>query len=103
MNTVQWVYILASSRNRTLYIGSTGDLLVRLHEHRTGIGSKFVRKHGIHTLVYFETANTVADALHREHQLKRWARRWKLELIESVNPEWNDLTADVRAIIDRGY
>ena len=96
MHNPQWVYILASSRNGTLYVGSTGDLLLRLQEHREGHGSHFVRKYGVHTLVYFEPADTISDALHREHQLKRWRRQWKLELIASMNPDWRDLTERLR-------
>ena len=103
MTLTQWVYILASARNGTLYIGSTGDLVLRLIEHRSGQGSAFVRRYGVFTLVYFEAAASVEDALHREHQLKRWRRSWKLELIEAMNPDWLDLTDRFRDVVGHDY
>ena len=86
------VYILASRRNGTLYIGVTNSLHRRLAEHRTGIGSLFVKKYGIHRLVYVESYAQVEEAIAREKQLKRWKRDWKIELIERDNPEWRDLS-----------
>jgi putative endonuclease len=86
------VYILASRRNGTLYIGVTNSLRRRLAEHRDGIGSQFVKKYGIHRLVYVETYAQVEEAIAREKQLKRWKRDWKIELIERGNPEWRDLS-----------
>ena len=86
-----FVYILASQRNGTLYIGVTSDLLHRMEEHREGSGSSFVRKHGVHRLVYFEEYPLYADAIRRETGLKRWKRQWKLALIEKHNPKWIDL------------
>ena len=86
-----FVYILASQRNGTLYIGVTSDLLRRLEQHREGAGSSFVRKYGIQRLVYFEEYPLYADAIRRDTSLKRWKRAWKLALIEKHNPRWTDL------------
>ncbi|MEO7054524.1 MAG: GIY-YIG nuclease family protein [Rhizomicrobium sp.] len=85
------VYILASKRNGTLYIGVTSDLLKRMQEHQKGIGSTFVKRYAVHHLVYFEEYPLYADAIRRETNLKRWMRAWKIALIEKHNPEWNDL------------
>ncbi|MEM7730555.1 MAG: GIY-YIG nuclease family protein [Pseudomonadota bacterium] len=103
MGVTNWVYILASDRNGTLYVGSTSELGLRLEEHRSGQGSKFVRKYGVYTLVYFEIAASKEDALHREHQLKRWRRKWKLDLIEADNPTWADLTEVARKAVAREW
>ena len=86
-----FVYILASQRNGTLYIGITSDLLGRMEQHREGVGSSFVKKYRIHKLVYFEEYPLYADAIRRETSLKRWKRAWKLALIEEHNPNWDDL------------
>ena len=86
-----WVYLMASGRNGTLYIGVTNDLARRASQHRTGSGSAFAAKYGVNKLVWYESYNDVNDAIRREKQLKKWERRWKLELIERMNPEWNDL------------
>jgi putative endonuclease len=86
------VYILASRRNGTLYIGVTNSLQRRLAEHRDGIGSQFVKKYGIRRLVHVESYAQVEEAIAREKQLKRWKRDWKIELIERDNPEWRDLS-----------
>lgn len=86
-----FVYILASQRNGTLYIGVTSDLLHRMEQHREGVGSAFVKKYNIHKLVYFEEYPLYADAIQRESSLKRWKRSWKLALIEKHNPSWTDL------------
>jgi putative endonuclease len=86
-----FVYILASQRNGTLYIDMTSDLLRRMEEHHSGHGSAFVRKYGIRRLVYFEEYPLYTDAIRRETNLKRWKRRWKLDLIEKHNPTWDDL------------
>lgn len=85
------VYILASKRNGTLYIGVTNDLSRRMNEHRTGEGSEFSRRYETTQLVYYEFFQDVNDALYREKQLKNWKRKWKLELIEQDNPNWDDL------------
>jgi putative endonuclease len=86
-----FVYILASKPHGTLYIGVTSNLLMRMEEHRRGVGSAFVKKYGVHRLVYFEEYPLYTDAIRRETNLKRWKRDWKNALIEKANPEWSDL------------
>jgi putative endonuclease len=85
------VYILASRRYGTLYIGITNDLARRIEEHRLGRGSRFVKQHGITRLVHAESFANVEDAILREKQLKKWKRDWKIQLIETDNLEWRDL------------
>jgi putative endonuclease len=85
------VYILASKRNGTLYIGVTNDLAARVHAHREGRGSAFTKKYNVTMLVGHETYDMVTDAIQRDTTMKRWPRRWKLALIENDNPDWNDL------------
>ena len=85
------VYILASKRNGTLYIGVTTDLFARIFAHRNGTGSAFTKRYGVKILVWYETYDMVTDAIQRETTLKRWLRKWKLELIEKTNPNWDDL------------
>jgi putative endonuclease len=87
-----YVYILASGRHGTLYIGVTNSLQKRLEEHRSGKGSKFVKRYGVHRLVYTEAFGRADEAIAREKQLKRWKRDWKIELIERENLEWRDLS-----------
>ncbi len=86
-----YVYILASQRNGTLYIGMTNDLLRRVKEHKEDIQEGFTKKYQVHQLVYYESTNDPTIAINREKQLKHWNRKWKLDLIESENPEWKDL------------
>jgi putative endonuclease len=86
-----FVYILANKRNGTLYTGCTNDLLRRVYEHKNNFVKGFTKKYGIHKLVYFEQCESHDSALQREKQIKEWKRRWKLELIEKVNPLWQDL------------
>lgn len=86
-----FVYILASQRNGTLYIGVTSDLPERLQSHREKRGSKFAARYDVTRLVYFEEYRLYADAIRRETNLKRWKREWKIALIEKVNPRWDDL------------
>ena len=86
------VYILASRRYGTLYIGVTNSLQKRLDEHRSGKGSSFVRQYGVFRLVYVESYDRADEAIAREKQLKRWKRDWKVELIERDNLEWRDLS-----------
>ena len=90
-----FVYILASNRNGTLYIGITNDLLRRVYEHKTKVVKGFSEKYNINMLVYYEQTNDVYSAIEREKKLKKWNRKWKLRLIESVNPEWKDLYYDI--------
>jgi putative endonuclease len=85
------VYILASKRNGTLYIGVTTDLSARVYAHREGRGSGFTKRYGVKRLVWYESYNMVTDAIQRETSLKRWPRKWKLDLIEKANLEWDDL------------
>jgi putative endonuclease len=87
-----YVYILASRRHGTLYVGITNDLRTRLEQHRLGLGSAFVRKYGVDRLVYVETYEWAEDAIRREKQLKKWNRDWKIQLIEKDNLEWRDLS-----------
>jgi putative endonuclease len=90
------VYILASKRNGTLYIGVTSDLVKRVCEHKEHLVEGFTKKYSVSLLVYFEVADTMYTALAREKQLKNWQRQWKINLIESANPEWNDLFDEIR-------
>ncbi len=87
------VYILASGRYGTLYIGVTNNLRARLEQHRLGLGSEFVKTHGVYRLVYVETYDHAEDAIRREKQLKKWKRDWKIRLIETDNLEWQDLSS----------
>ena len=86
-----YIYILASKRNGTLYVGFTSDLARRIYEHKNNFVEGFTKKYGIHNLVYFEECGDRDAAIRREKQIKEWKRRWKLEMIEKVNPEWKDL------------
>jgi putative endonuclease len=90
-NKQYFVYILASKRNGTLYIGVTNNLLRRVWEHKNGIIGGFTKKYKVHMLVYYEQGEYVIGIINREKQLKKWNRKWKLELIEKTNPEWKDL------------
>ena len=85
------VYILASCAYGTLYTGVTSDLIARLYQHRSGEVKGFTSKYVVHRLVRFEFYETMAEAIAREKQLKRWHRQWKINLIESENPDWHDL------------
>jgi putative endonuclease len=85
------VYMLASRRNGTLYIGVTNDLARRTHAHRSGVGSAFTAKYGVNILVWYELYRNVKEAIAREKQLKKWERKWKLKLIEDFNADWADL------------
>lgn len=85
------VYILASKRNGTLYIGVTSDLIKRAWEHKNDLVDGFTKEYGVHQLVYFEMLDDMESAIQREKQLKKWNRDWKIDLIEKDNPEWADL------------
>ena len=85
------VYILASQRNGTLYIGMTNDLVRRTWEHKNDVVEGFTKRHQVHTLVWFEATEDAAAAILREKQIKKWNRSWKLRLIEEQNPSWKDL------------
>ncbi|MBX7483022.1 GIY-YIG nuclease family protein [Qipengyuania qiaonensis] len=88
------VYILASQRNGTLYIGVTSDLVARIQQHRSGAADGFTKKHGVKRLVWFEVHEEMEPAILREKRLKKWNRAWKLRLIEEANPQWRDLAED---------
>jgi len=86
-----YVYILASEKNGTLYIGITSNLIKRIYEHKNNIVKGFTEKYKVHKLVYYEECSDIYEAIQREKQVKRWYRKWKIELIENFNPEWEDL------------
>ena len=85
------VYILASKKNGTLYIGVTSDLVKRIWEHKNNLVEGFTSRYGVHDLVWYELHETMECAIEREKRLKEWKRVWKLELIETSNPDWHDL------------
>jgi putative endonuclease len=85
------VYILASKKNGTLYIGVTSDLVKRIWEHRNDMVEGFTKRYSVHQLVWYELHENMESAIEREKRLKEWKRKWKLELIESFNPNWQDL------------
>ena len=89
------VYILASSRNGTLYVGVTADLPTRLQQHRDGLAGAFTTHYGVHLLVWYERHEEMASAIAREKTIKRWRRAWKLRLVEALNPYWRDLAKDL--------
>lgn len=86
-----FVYILASQKNGTLYIGVTNNLLRRIEEHKNKVNDGFTKKYNVNMLVYYESTNYIIDAITREKRLKNWKRDWKLKLIEDFNPNWKDL------------
>ena len=85
------MYLLASKRNGTLYIGVTADLIKRVWQHKNNVVEGFTKRYGVHLLVWFEEHESMASALSREKAMKEWKRQWKLKLIETTNPEWIDL------------
>ena len=90
-----WLYLLASKRNGTLYLGVTSDMPRRIWEHREGLIDGFSRKYGCKLLVWFAHYPNIHDARVRDAQMKKWKRAWKLELIEENNPDWRDLWDDL--------
>ena len=90
-----YIYILASKRNGTLYIGITNNLLARLIEHKQKINNGFTSKYNVTKLVWYDYCEDVRDIINREKQIKKWNRKWKLKLIESSNPEWKDLYYEI--------
>ncbi|MBI2597377.1 GIY-YIG nuclease family protein [Candidatus Daviesbacteria bacterium] len=90
-----FVYILASRRNGTLYIGVTDNLIRRIYEHKNDLVEGFTSKYQIHNLVYFELYEDSNQAILREKRLKQWNRQWKIELIEKNNPKWKDLYSKI--------
>jgi putative endonuclease len=92
-----FVYLLASRRNGTLYIGVTNDLVRRVWEHKQGLVEGFTKEYGVKQLVWFEQTESIESAIQREKQIKKWNRAWKLELIEKSNPAWKDLYDEIAA------
>ena len=90
-----YIYILASQRNGTLYIGTTNNLVRRIWEHKQNLVEGFTQKYNVHQLVWYETVDTPLATITREKQLKKWNRAWKLQLIEEMNPDWKDLYNDI--------
>lgn len=90
-----WLYILASRPRGTLYVGMTNDLIRRDYEHREGLAESFTQEHRVKMLVYFEQHATAIAAIQREKNIKHWSRKWKIDLIRSVNPDWHDLWQDI--------
>ena len=90
-----YVYILASQRNGTLYVGSTSDLIKRVWEHKNKVVPGFTSKYQVHQLVYYEVHQTIIEAVRREKRFKNWCRQWKLNLIEGFNPTWRDLYEEI--------
>jgi putative endonuclease len=86
-----WVYILASKPRGTLYVGVTNDLVRRVGEHREGMVAGFTKKHGVKQLVYYEAHDLMSLAIQREKNFKHLVRQWKVDLIEEMNPKWDDL------------
>ena len=91
MAKTYYVYVLASKRNGTLYIGVTNNLVRRVTEHRDGLATGFTKTHGIKRLVYYETFDSIHDVIRRETQIKKYKREWKINLIQQRNKEWRDL------------
>lgn len=90
-----YVYIMASRKHGTIYIGVTSDIRKRVLQHKESSIPGFTQRYNVHTLVYFEEHSDIRDAIKREKQLKKWNREWKIRLIEKVNPEWKDLYNDL--------
>jgi len=90
-----YVYILASKRNGTLYTGVTSDLAKRVYEHKNNLVDGFTKKYNVHSLVYYEVHEDIEEAILREKQIKKWNRKWKLRIIEEMNPEWRDLYQEI--------
>ena len=86
-----WVYLMTDRYRGTIYIGVTADLATRIQQHSTGDGSDFVKRYGLTRLVHAEHHDRIEDAIAREKAMKAWKRAWKIELIEGVNPGWDDL------------
>lgn len=86
-----FVYILASKKNGTLYVGVTSNIKKRIFQHKNDLIGGFTKKYGVHSLVYYEQTNNIRSAIEREKCLKKWNRMWKIELIEKENKNWEDL------------
>jgi putative endonuclease len=90
-----YVYILASKKNGTIYVGVTSDLVKRVYEHKQNLADGFTKKYNVHNLVYYEVHKEIEEAITREKQIKKWNREWKLKLIEEKNPGWEDLYDEI--------
>ena len=90
-----WVYILASRRHGTIYIGVTNDLVRRVYQHKNKLIKGFTSQYGVVRLVWFETHDDITAAIEREKELKKWRREWKINLIERDNPDWHDLYNEI--------
>jgi len=89
------VYILASKKNGTLYIGVTSDLVKRVHEHKSDVRDGFTKNYAVHALVWLEMHDSMEQAIMHEKRLKKWRRSWKIRLIEEANPNWDDLYSEI--------
>ena len=89
------VYVMTNAHNTVLYTGVTNNLARRVHEHKTGIGSEFAKKYNLHKLVYYEVGDNIHSAIAREKQIKGGSRQKKLDLINSLNPDWKDLYEEI--------
>jgi putative endonuclease len=89
------VYLLASKRNGTLYVGVTSNLIERVWKHRNNLVEGFTKKYSVHQLVWYELHESMDSAIKREKRLKDWKRKWKVQLIESTNPDWEDLYSKI--------
>jgi len=92
------VYILSNRKNGTLYTGVTSNLIKRIWEHKNGVVDGFTKRYGVHRLVWFEMHDNMESAIQREKRLKKWKRQWKINLIESNNPNWRDLYEEIAEI-----
>lgn len=90
-----YVYIMASKKNGTLYVGVTSDLARRVFEHKHDLIEGFTKKYKVHMLVYYEHTNDISSAIEREKVIKRWKRQWKVNLIQRSNPDWKDLSSEL--------
>jgi putative endonuclease len=90
-----WFYVMASGPSGTLYAGVTSDLVRRVYEHKEGTVSGFTSRYDVKTLVYYERYDAAVAAIQREKNIKHWSRKWKIELIQKVNPEWRDLYEEI--------
>ena len=90
-----YIYILASGKNGTLYLGVTNNLVRRVRKHKEGHFDGFTKKYGVNQLVYFEECNDIRDAIEAEKRIKEWKRKWKLRIIEKSNPNWKDLYNEI--------
>jgi len=95
MGKQYYVYILASKKNGTLYIGVTNNLIKRIYEHKNNFVEGFTKKYNVHLLVYYEIYDNVKEAILREKRIKKWKREWKIKLIEKMNPNWVDLYSKI--------